>query len=198
MPPVHLGSPWIDCVCDVVEAFDPKSVFWTAATVHRNIQISTTFCIVKVNLWRAKLRLSVCVGCLRGVCPSVSVFVLHDPVLYVCWQNCFDMLRNVTVSAPPVHERRCTRIQGNKFRRMFGCFNCESQAKLHIVSQSAYDYVDNRGKWSYCICSAWFSFKKHKRVFMQRSSIRVMSIKNSPSNILPSNWQWAPLWIMVL
>lgn len=50
MPPVPRESPAIDCAWDVAEV----------SSEHGNIQILTTLCVVKVNLRRAKLRLSVC------------------------------------------------------------------------------------------------------------------------------------------
>lgn len=59
-------------------------------------------------------------------------------------------------------------VAPSKFRRRFGGFNCESQAKLQIVSQPVYDDVDNRGKWPYCIfstcqrCVLIFNKKKKK------------------------------------
>lgn len=100
--------------------------------------------------------------------PSLSVFVLHEPVFFFLY-TCADrtaLICYITASAQPAHERRCTRIQGEpNFRRTFGCFNCESRAKLKIVSQLVYDCVDNRGKWSYRVFSAWFSLKKHQTCF---------------------------------
>lgn len=93
-------------------------------------------------------------------CVSPFFFFLYtcaDRTALICY---------ITASGQPAHERRCTRIQGEQnFRRTFGCFHCESRAKLKIVSQSVYDYVDNRGKWSYRVFSAWFSFEKHQTCF---------------------------------
>lgn len=162
-----------------------------------------TFNITSANLRSAKLRLSVCVRCLLGVCPgvkpSVSVFALRDPVSYLWWENCFSV--NISVSTWLAHKWLFATIQGKKLRGKFGCFNSATSVcwyvgdvgKCHVWCHLL-TFIRETNMFCTQRCSIkWCGFEIPTSIFCQATD----SSSASLWKMFSSTVSWAFDWILV-